>query len=191
MKKIILCILFIFIFYICICGCNNNETIQQSVIGSVHDPVHIYIPQSTNAWNHIIKFKMIETPKPTSTPTKEVFTITAYDLSIQCCGKSIRHREYGLTARGDSIRWKTRKDAMAVAVDPRFISLGSTIKIEFIDKKYQKYNGIYIAIDTGSAVKGKVIDLFMGDFRRKYPAKETNEFGSTKANITILSIGEN
>jgi 3D (Asp-Asp-Asp) domain-containing protein len=128
------------------------------------------------------------TPEPKTTPME--FIITAYDLSIKSCGKSMRHKEYGITARGDCIRGKTRKQAMAIAVDPKIIPLGSVIKIEFQDTEYQKYDGMYIAIDTGSEVKERIIDLFLGDFQSNKESKIVSEFGSTKAWVTIINKGD-
>jgi 3D (Asp-Asp-Asp) domain-containing protein len=112
--------------------------------------------------------------------------VTAYDLSIRSCGKRKTHKEYGISRSGISLRGHTRESAMAVAVDPEFISLGSKIQIEFYDSEYQKYNGIYTCVDTGSAVKKNRIDLFLGDFGSEKESKEVARFGITKAKITII-----
>lgn len=42
-----------------------------------------------------------------------------------------------------------------VAVDPRVIPLGSKLRIE-------GYNGIFVAQDTGSAIRGSILDLAVG-----------------------------
>lgn len=109
------------------------------------------------------------------------FEVTAYDLSIQCCGKRPSHPQYGITASGKSLEGLTRKEAMAVAVDPSVIPLGSKIRLEFDKSEYMVYNGVYTAVDTGSAIKGNVIDLFMGDFESVKPNQKTINFGRVNA----------
>lgn len=120
---------------------------------------------------------------------KQTFKTTAYDLSIASCGKAPGHPAYGITYSGKSIAGKTREEAMACAVDPKVIPLGSLIMITFEDEYYQKYNGVYQALDTGGAVKGKHIDLFLGDFNSKKESDEVRKFGVTKSTVTILRRG--
>ncbi len=45
-----------------------------------------------------------------------------------------------------------------IAVDPKIIPLGSKIYIP-------QFNAIFIAEDTGGAVKGNKIDIFMSDYK--------------------------
>lgn len=112
---------------------------------------------------------------------------TAYDLSVQCCGKTADHEAYGITATGFDVSNKSRSEAMCIAVDPSVIPLYSKVYVEFIDSEYQKYNGIYTALDTGSAVVGNRIDIFMGDFQSESPNQKTLDFGKVECTITILS----
>lgn len=178
------CLIIIIVFYICIMLYINSpiDELQESVTDSINKQSEYIMP-------------MIEpcfTNTPTASPTIQPmeFTITAYDLSIKCCGKSMKHKEYGITARGDNIRGKSREDAMTVAVDPKIIPLGSILGICFQDINYTQYSGIYIAKDTGVAVKGHIIDLFMGDFHNNRESKTVSEFGSTKAWVTIINKGD-
>lgn len=117
------------------------------------------------------------------------FTITAYDLSVQSCGKPMGHPNYGITASGYSLAGKSWEEAMTVAVDPKVIPLGSKLLIEFEDEAHQKYSGIYTARDTGGAIKGKKIDVFLGDFQDNNASSITMEFGVVK-NVSVKLILE-
>jgi 3D (Asp-Asp-Asp) domain-containing protein len=111
--------------------------------------------------------------------------VTAYDLSVRSCGKRKTHKAYGISRSGFNLRGHTRESAMAVAVDPDVIPLGSKIQIEFYNLEYQKYNGVYNCVDTGRLIIGNKIDLFMGDFGENN-SKAALRFGVTEAKITII-----
>lgn len=66
---------------------------------------------------------------------------------------------------------------VTIAVDPRVIPLGSEIDLEF--PEYPSLNGRYIAQDTGGAIKGTKIDVFM-DTR-----SECVNFGIKEVNIKL------
>jgi len=84
-------------------------------------------------------------------------TATAYDLSYSSCRKTREHPAYGITASG------TRATVgRTVAVDPKVIPLGSKVYITF-PEAYSHLNGVYIAEDTGSLIKGNKIDIFFGE----------------------------
>lgn len=91
---------------------------------------------------------------------KEIMTLeaTAYDLSYQSTGKNKDHPEYGITYSG------TRAHPGVVAVDKDIIPLGSKLYIESLDST--RDYGFASAEDTGSAIKGKRIDLFISDHDR-------------------------
>lgn len=79
-----------------------------------------------------------------------VFETTKYTLCPAECGKNKGHKEYGFTASG-----LLAVPGRTVAVDKKVVPLGSIL----IDiQTGQKY----IAEDTGSAVKGYMIDIFVG-----------------------------
>lgn len=114
---------------------------------------------------------------------------TAYDLSVQSCGKLPSHKEYGITYSGRSIAGKTRLEAACVAIDPKVIPLGSLLYISFDDYDYKQYNGIYQALDIGSGVKGKHVDIFLGDFNSTKEHKKVTNFGVTKCRVLIIRNG--
>ena len=86
---------------------------------------------------------------------KEVIVMkaTAYDLSYESCGKYPGDPAYGITYSGTHAR------AGVVAVDPRVIKLGSNLYVESLDAS--RDYGFSSAEDTGSAIKGNRIDLFI------------------------------
>lgn len=78
---------------------------------------------------------------------------TAYDLSYASCGKYPDHPEYGITYSG------TRARPGAIAVDPKIIPLGTKLYVQSLD--YTDDYGFSSAEDTGSAIKGYRVDLFI------------------------------
>lgn len=80
---------------------------------------------------------------------------TAYDLSYVSCGKYPDHPAYGITYSGTQAR------PGVIAVDPKVIPLGSKVYVQSLDST--RDYGFAIAEDTGSAIKGNKIDLFIGD----------------------------
>ena len=109
--------------------------------------------------------------------SRGTFTITAYDDTPASQGKWV-----GTTATGFSLRGHTRESAMCIAVDPRVIPLNSKVLLEF-DDDYAHFNGVYTAYDTGGAIKGNIIDLFMGG---QGVAQQVRNFGRRKVRVTIL-----
>ena len=99
-------------------------------------------------------------------------TATAYDLSYESCGKRPGQRGYGITASGMYAR------RGVVAVDPSVIPLGTRLYIETPDGGIVYGNAI--AADTGGAIKGNKIDLFM-DTRA-----ECMQFGRRTVKVYIL-----
>lgn len=89
--------------------------------------------------------------------------VTAYTLSESSCNKGVNHPSYGITANGTNLTGHTLWSARAIAVDPNVIPLGSKVHISFEDESMKKYNGIYTACDTGGAIRGNIIDLFVGE----------------------------
>jgi len=80
---------------------------------------------------------------------------TAYDLSFESCGKRPGEPGYGITNSG------TKARPGVIAVDPRVIPLGSKVYVESTDGTSDY--GFAIAEDTGGAIKGNRVDIFIGD----------------------------
>jgi 3D (Asp-Asp-Asp) domain-containing protein len=93
--------------------------------------------------------------------TRIRFTATAY-----CKGTT--------TASGTAAR------AGVAASDPKVVPLGSIIRIEGAP---DRHNGIYTVLDTGPAVQGRQLDLYM------WSCHEALAFGRRPVTVTILRLG--
>lgn len=66
---------------------------------------------------------------------------------------------------GDKTALGTNVRPGVIAVDRRVIPLGTKVELKF-PAGFERYNGIYTAEDTGSAIKGNRIDIFMTDYNQ-------------------------
>jgi 3D (Asp-Asp-Asp) domain-containing protein len=167
-----------------------NNTSNSNVELPVGETLTNIIPISTVAPTTVTPTSVA----PTTTPLKDSsykqnsnktinMKATAYDLSVESCGKNSSHPEYGITASG------TRATAKrTIAVDPSVIPLGSKLYIVFPDK-YSYLNGEYIAEDTGRLIKGNIVDIFLGEDKpgQNTIAKQTDAFGVQKVTVYVLN----
>lgn len=98
---------------------------------------------------------------------------TAYEAGPRSTGKRPGDKGYGITASG------ARAKRGTVAVDPRVIPLGTRLYIKSLTPGIPDY-GFAIAQDTGGAIKGKRIDLFMNT------VWECMQFGRRPVMVYIL-----
>jgi 3D (Asp-Asp-Asp) domain-containing protein len=80
----------------------------------------------------------------------------------------------GKTAAG------TRSREGVVAADPDVLPLGSRIRVEGAGS----YSGVYVVQDTGRAIKGREIDLYLDN------DAEAKRFGRKTVEVEVLSLGE-
>lgn len=78
----------------------------------------------------------------------------------------------GRTASGEMVR------TGLVAADPKVLPLGTLVRIDA-----GKYSGIYKVADTGGAIKGNKIDIYVPTYR------EAKLFGRQKIKVTVLDKG--
>ena len=112
-----------------------------------------------------------EPPRPTQEPVAQVFSASAYDLSVASCAKARNDPAYGITKTGIDLQGKDLRNRY-ISVDPNVIELGSTVYVEALsgnrywtmaDGTVVDFNGYYTAVDTGSGIKGNEVDIFFGE----------------------------
>lgn len=86
----------------------------------------------------------------------DTFEVTAYTAN----GNSMEGPP--VTATGLSLEGKSRTDVMVIAVDKDVIPLNTDVTLSFVSSEWQKYDGVYHALDVGGGITGKHIDLFIG-----------------------------
>ena len=91
------------------------------------------------------------------------FTATAY-----CKGET--------TASGVIVR------TGIAAADPGLLPVGTVVRV---DMPNQRYSGIWTIMDTGPAVQGRTIDLYL------WSCKEALAFGRRPVRLTVLRLGWN
>ena len=109
------------------------------------------------------------------------YEATAFDLSIQCCGKPLGHPGRGLTKGGYDLNGMTREEAMTIACNS--LPMGTRVRLTFTGSR-AKYSGIYTVRDTGGMGPG-VIDLYLGDFGEEV-GPETEAFGRPEVEVEVL-----
>lgn len=91
------------------------------------------------------------------------FTATAY-----CKGET--------TASGVVVR------TGIAAADPALLPVGTVVRV---DMPNSRYSGIWTIMDTGPAVQGRIVDLYL------WSCKEALAFGRRPVRLTILRLGWN
>jgi len=68
------------------------------------------------------------------------------------------------------------------ASDPTLLPLGSIVEL---DADNERYDGIYSVVDTGPAVQGREIDIYM------WSCHEALKFGRRPVRVTVMRLGWN
>ena len=78
------------------------------------------------------------------------------------------------TASGTTVR------TGIAAADPLLLPVGSVIQVDSLSPRY---NGIYTVMDTGPAVQGRLLDLYV------WSCHEALRFGRRPVQVTVLRLG--
>jgi 3D (Asp-Asp-Asp) domain-containing protein len=100
--------------------------------------------------------------------SEEIYVITAYCACYDCCNKRPTDKGYGITASGVKAQ-----QGITVAADTKVLPFGAKIYIEGVGER--------IVQDTGSAIKGKKIDLYFENHQ------EALNFGRQTKQVTIIN----
>ena len=154
--------------------CINEAEAQTSVTQTVEAPVEEAEPVKGE--------EPVKEEKPVKEePAEETFwmdlgsfEITAY-CSGTCCSSGT-----GITASGN-----TAEEGKTIGVDPDIIPLGSKVKIVFADGTEH----VYRADDTGSAINGNIIDLYMGT-AESGGHERALQFGRQTCQVFIEEVNE-
>jgi 3D (Asp-Asp-Asp) domain-containing protein len=71
-------------------------------------------------------------------------------------------------------------EGRTIAVDPEVIPLGSRVYVSC--ESWPEVNGWYIAEDTGGAIKGNIIDVYMQDY------DTCLQFGRRQVEVRVLGV---
>lgn len=119
--------------------------------------------QKTVLKKEVVKYEKL------STETAKSFTadVSAYTAGFESCGKMPEHPAYGITANGNKVR------KGIIAADTNVLPFGTKVYIEGL--------GIFVVDDTGSAIKGNRIDIYMDN------VDEAVRFGRQNRKLVVLN----
>lgn len=98
---------------------------------------------------------------------------TGYTAGVESTGKRPGHPQYGITYSGVKVR---RAQVSTIAADPAIFPIGTLL--------YIPGYGYGVVADTGSAIKGKRIDLYFNTIKEVY-----EQWGKRKVDVQVLRWG--
>ncbi|MFF2480705.1 3D domain-containing protein [Paenibacillus sp. NPDC058071] len=98
---------------------------------------------------------------------------TGYTAGVESTGKRPGHPQYGITYSGVKVR---RGQVSTVAADPKLFPIGTVL--------YIPGYGYGVVADTGSAIKGRKLDLYFETTKQVY-----SEWGKRKVAVQVLRKG--
>ncbi|WP_429369442.1 3D domain-containing protein [Paenibacillus sp. DS2015] len=100
---------------------------------------------------------------------------TGYSAGYESTGKRPSHPQYGITYSGVKVK-RDKNTLSTIAADPKVFPLGSVL--------YIPGYGYGIVADTGSAIKGRKIDLYFDSVKQVY-----KEWGKKDVEVLIIKRG--
>ena len=141
-------------FDACVMAAAETEQEHLEQIESLQQRIDEILRQQNNLQDEL-KRKADKTDRGGERGTRRMMTVTAYDLSVESCGKLPNHPEYGITASGERVReWHT------VAAGKE-LPFGTNIYIPYFADKPN--GGVFTVQDRGSAIKRDCIDVYIAD----------------------------
>lgn len=101
---------------------------------------------------------------------------TGYTAGKESTGKKPGHPEYGITYSGVKVR-RDKNKISTIAADPKVLPIGTVL--------YIPGYGYGIVADTGSAIKGRKIDLYYKTTKQVY-----KEWGKKTVNVHVIKRGQ-
>lgn len=98
---------------------------------------------------------------------------TGYTAGVESTGKRPGHPQYGITYSGVKVR---RDQVSTIAADTKLFPIGTLL--------YIPDYGYGVVADTGSAIKGKRIDLYFETIKEVY-----EQWGKRTIEVQVLRIG--
>ncbi|MBW4085330.1 hypothetical protein HYD27_28825 [Paenibacillus sp. S150] len=117
----------------------------------------------------------VAAPAPEQIITSLKVTATGYTAGIESTGKTSKHPEYGITYSGVKVR-RDKNAVSTIAADPKVLPLGSIL--------YIPDYGYAVVADTGSAIKGRKIDLYFATTKQVY-----KEWGKKTVVVQVIKRG--
>ncbi|WP_310832345.1 3D domain-containing protein [Paenibacillus pedocola] len=117
----------------------------------------------------------VAAPAPEQIITSLKVTATGYTAGYESTGKTAKHPQYGITYSGVKVR-RDKNAVSTIAADPKVLPLGSIL--------YIPGYGYAVVADTGSAIKGRKIDLYFATTKQVY-----KEWGKKTVVVQLIKRG--
>jgi len=115
--------------------------------------------------------------------TSEIASLDALTPATSSAAEFVAAAPQSYVATAYSLRGRTASGLVVgkgmIAADHSVLPLGSRVRIEA-----GSYTGVYLVADTGGAVRGRKIDVWVPTTR------EACQFGRRNVRLTVLSYGE-
>ncbi|MRN55862.1 hypothetical protein GJB61_23085 [Paenibacillus sp. LC-T2] len=118
----------------------------------------------------------VAAPAPEQIITSLKVTATGYTAGYESTGKTAKHPQYGITYSGVKVR-RDKNTVSTIAADPKILPLGSVL--------YIPGYGYAVVADTGSAIKGRKIDLYFSTTKQVY-----KEWGKKTVVVQLIKRGK-
>ena len=138
-------------------------------------PAQALNPKRADAQTRVAKKD--ESPEANRTEAKKIL------IPAQLAARADRSSDQAFHATAYCLKGRTASGEMVrtglIAADPKVLPLGTLVQIEA-----GKYSGVYKVADTGGAIKGNKIDIYVPSYR------EAKLFGRQKIKVTVLGKGK-